>query len=565
MKKQLRFLTMVGLIGGLLHLSGCKKDDTIPLPTGIGSTTDPTLGSILTDNQGQTLYLFSTDVNGLSSCTSGCLGQWPIFWVANPTLANGLASTDFGEITRADGKKQTTFKGWPLYYFAPKGDGKLESKGETSGDGVDNSWFVAKANYTVMIASEQLVGADGNNYTSASVTGTEVSTFFVDGSGRTLYAFSNDTKDNNNFTAADFSNNGIWSVYETTLGDLPTGVNSADFETIQVAGHQQLVYKGHPLYFFGGTASVAGDASRGDTRGVSFPTPGAALWKVVNTSTADAPASVTITQNTTFGKILTDSKGRSLYFFTKDVDGTDHYCTAPAGTVCGGKWPIFYTDVVTVGDASLVATDFNVITLPNGTKQTTYKGWPLYYYSIAGDGAIAPAGNTDGDNFGNVTGANGLWFIAKPDYSLMVANAQLVGGDNLNYTSESILGNGASFYFVDGSGRTLYRFNGTDTNNKNTFTNGTAAHDAIWPIFYTPKATLSLPTGLNSADFAEITVLGQQQLTYKGWPLYYFGGNTAKPGDTVRGTTKGISFTGTPAPGVATPWKVIYTSTAAAQ
>ncbi len=42
-------------------------------------------------------------------------------------------------------------------------------------------------------------------------------------------------------------------------------------------------------------------------------------------------------------------------------------------------------------------------------------------------------------------------------------------------------------------------------------------------------------------DFGKIDVYGRTQLTYKGWPLYYFGQ------DSVRGDNKGISF---PAPGV---------------
>ncbi len=127
MKKQFRLLTIACLIGGMLHLTGCKKDDVVPAPTGINLTSHSTLGSILTDNKGQTLYFFSQDANGQSSCTSGCTSAWPVFHTAGtPVVGTGLADADFGELTRADGTKQTTFKGWPLYYFAPNNDGKLE-------------------------------------------------------------------------------------------------------------------------------------------------------------------------------------------------------------------------------------------------------------------------------------------------------------------------------------------------------------------------------------------------------------------------------------------------------
>jgi predicted lipoprotein with Yx(FWY)xxD motif len=557
MKKQFRSLQLLCLIAGTLYLSGCKQDDDVTPITGINLLPNST---VLTDNKGQTLYFFASDANGQSSCgtTDGCLNDWPVFYVETPVVGTGIQSSDFGTITRADGIQQTTYKSWPLYYYSPTGDGKLENPGEKKGDGVDNLWFVARSNYTIMMVSEQLVGGDGKNYTSTYVEGTEVSTFFVDGKGRTLYTFSNDTKNNNNFTAPDFSNNGLWPVYETTIGgDLPIGINSTDFETIDVpAGHKQLTYKGRPLYYFGGNTTKPGDVERGQTKGISFVALG--VWKVVNSNTPAAPASVTLIQNAGLGKIITDFKGRSLYFFTKDADGTNHFCTAPVGTACNGKWPVFYTDALSLGDASLLATDFSTITLNNGVKQSTYKGWPLYYFSTVGDGSIDATG-TAGNGF-----ANGLWYIAKPSYSLMAANAQLVGSDGNYYTSESIVGDAATPatpFFVDGKGRTLYRFN-NDRNGTNTFSNNAPTHDAIWPIFYTPAAELDLPTGMNKADFADITVPAagnQKQLTYKGWPLYSFGGTTSVPGD-VRGQTRGLSFPATPAAGVSAPWHIVFTN-----
>jgi predicted lipoprotein with Yx(FWY)xxD motif len=47
-----------------------------------------------------------------------------------------------------------------------------------------------------------------------------------------------------------------------------------------VTGGQQLTYKGHPLYYFGGD-----NLTKGSTKGISVPTPGAAVWKVANTAT----------------------------------------------------------------------------------------------------------------------------------------------------------------------------------------------------------------------------------------------------------------------------------------
>jgi len=551
MKNQFKLLTLFCVALVSAYVTGCKNDPTpaSPPPTGVSVAN----GSVLVDNKGQTLYFFASDATGQSTCTTGCDKSWPLFYVENPTLDAQLSGSDFGVITRSDNKKQSTYKGFPLYYFSPTGDGKLEKAGETGGDGVDNVWFTAKVNYTVMISSEQLVGTDGKSYTIANVEGQGVTTFFVDGNGRTIYAFDNDTQNNNNFTAADLSNNTLWPMFYSTVNDLPTGINSADFGEITVFGQKQSTYKGRPLYYFGGNSTVAGDHNRGETRGITFPGPGPGPWHVVNSATTAAPTSVTVTHNATLGNILTDAKGRSLYFFIKDTDKTNHFC--PSG-VCNTKWIPFYTDVVTIPAGSqMVTTDFDVITLANNTKQSTYKGWPLYYYSAVGDGTIEAAGATGGEAFNG-----GFWFVSKPAYSLMIANAQLVGFDNQQYVGESILGPGTTTYFVDGNGRTLYRFN-NDHSNTNVFSNGTATHDALWPIFYSPASTLELPSTLDKTQFGEITVFGQKQLTYKGWPLYYFGGNANAPGDgTVRGTTHGVSFPGTPLPGASGPWRVVFTT-----
>jgi len=548
--KRIKLITLFSLTLLSVYLSNCKNDPApVAKPTGINVTS-----SVLADDKNQTLYIFASDANGQTACANGCEKSWPPFYVEDPKLDASLDAKDFGEITRPDNTKQSTYKGFPLYYYSPTGDGKLEAAGQTSGDGQGGVWFVAKLEYTVMIASQQLVGADGKNYTNTGVEGQGLSSYFIDEYGRTIYSFVNDTQGNNNFTASDLSNNSIWPIFHVAIEDLPTGVNASDFGEITVFGQTQSTYKGRPLYYFGGTSSTAGDAKLGDTRGVSFPSPG--IWFTVNTATTAAPTSINITQNTTLGNVITDSKGRTLYMFTKDTDKTNHFC--PTGACTTVKWPAFYTDVVTTGSTSLAATDFDVITLTNGTKQTTYRGWPLYYYAPAGDGVIETAGNTGGENIG------GFWFVAKA-YSLMIANAQVTGGDGNHYIAESVLGDGATSYFVDGNGRTLYRFN-NDTHNTNTFSNNTATHDAIWPNFYTSLADLNVPSSINKADFAEITVFGQKQLTYKGSPLYFFGGNATVPGDAadaVRGRTRGVSFPATPAPGASAVWRTVFTTTVA--
>jgi len=63
------------------------------------------------------------------------LATWPIFKADSAaTFGNGLQASDFKTITTSAGAKQTTYKGWPLYYYAPAGVAELA--GETKGEGV---------------------------------------------------------------------------------------------------------------------------------------------------------------------------------------------------------------------------------------------------------------------------------------------------------------------------------------------------------------------------------------------------------------------------------------------
>ncbi|MGD1843381.1 MAG: hypothetical protein ACFB0B_21180 [Thermonemataceae bacterium] len=523
------------LLSFTIFLVSCNDDDDeTPTPSpsydaDVNLRTDATLGSILVDGEGRTLYFFSLDASGESNCNDNCLNAWPIFYAESPSLSSGLNQGDFGAITRADGSLQTTYKGWPLYYFAPEGDGAIEAPETTNGEGVNEVWFVAKPDYTIMLANAQLVGADGNNYTENYTQGEGVTQYFVDAEGNTLYLFTRDSRNINTFTAEDFSNNDVWPIFEGSPAQFPSTLNADDFGTITVQGRTQLTYKGWPLYRFGQ------DEQRGDNKGVSVPTPG--VWPIVNSNTEAAPveATVVVRNDATFGNILTDAAGNTLYFFTRDVNGQNN-CSGG----CAGAWPVFYTPEVVLDEGSgLEVADFGAITLGDGSSQTTYKGYPLYYYAPEGDGVLEPTGEVNGD------GAGGVWYVAK-DYSLMIADAQLVGADGNNYTSNYTSGDEVTKYFTDANGRTLYIFT-NDANNTNNFTNEDFSNDNVWPIFYTEIT--NLPSGMNAADFGSIMVFGRQQLTYKGWPVYYFGQ------DTQRGDNKGVSV---PTPGV---WPIINNGT----
>lgn len=95
------------------------------------------LGKHLTDSKGMTLYYFKNDSPGKSACAGECSGKWPVFYSEKIAAPKDVNAKDFGTIAREDGKKQTTYKGYPLYYFA--GDAKA---GDTNGQGVKDVWFV---------------------------------------------------------------------------------------------------------------------------------------------------------------------------------------------------------------------------------------------------------------------------------------------------------------------------------------------------------------------------------------------------------------------------------------
>lgn len=98
----------------------------------------PALGGFLSDRTGKTLYIFTKDTSGSSTCTGTCLAKWPAFDGGSIIAPSVLKSSDFSTVTRADGVKQTSFMGRPLYYYS--GDSK---PGDTTGQAFNSIWYVA--------------------------------------------------------------------------------------------------------------------------------------------------------------------------------------------------------------------------------------------------------------------------------------------------------------------------------------------------------------------------------------------------------------------------------------
>ena len=95
------------------------------------------VGKYLTDTEGNTLYWFKKDSPGMSACAGACVDKWPLYYRKVVAPPSGIPAGDFGTITRADGKMQSTFRGYPLYYWS--GDKKA---GDMEGQNFNNVWSV---------------------------------------------------------------------------------------------------------------------------------------------------------------------------------------------------------------------------------------------------------------------------------------------------------------------------------------------------------------------------------------------------------------------------------------
>jgi predicted lipoprotein with Yx(FWY)xxD motif len=97
------------------------------------STARTSLGRIIVNANGRTLYLFEKDRNGKSACSGQCAAFWPpLITNGKPVPRHGARASLIGTIKRADGRLQVTYNHLPLYMFAQ--DTKV---GQTNGEGLD--------------------------------------------------------------------------------------------------------------------------------------------------------------------------------------------------------------------------------------------------------------------------------------------------------------------------------------------------------------------------------------------------------------------------------------------
>jgi len=151
-----RPLSRIVLIGAAATLAACGGTDQAGTDSGATTTTvavagatattapatavrvaDSKLGPILVDSRGRTLYGFTRDTNGTSTCTGGCLNAWPPMIVEDGKLPAGLDPAVFSVVAGPEGQQQLKAGQWPLYFYA--GD---TAAGDTKGQGSGGVWYV---------------------------------------------------------------------------------------------------------------------------------------------------------------------------------------------------------------------------------------------------------------------------------------------------------------------------------------------------------------------------------------------------------------------------------------
>ena len=158
-----RVVTTPAFVALLLALAGCGGSKSSSGGSATVKLAGSSLGQILVDRSGRTLYLFEADPNGKSTCSGACAATWPPVTAASPSGGDGLDSVAVGTTTRADGTRQVTYHGHPLYYYA--GDGK--APGSTKGENLNTfggAWYVLDASgNAVKAASSGEMGGTGGS------------------------------------------------------------------------------------------------------------------------------------------------------------------------------------------------------------------------------------------------------------------------------------------------------------------------------------------------------------------------------------------------------------------
>lgn len=244
---------------------------------------------------------------------------------------------------------------------------------------------------------------------------------------------------------------------------------------------------------------------------------------------------VNLGKHDSLGSFLVDDKGMTLYLFTKDTPNTSNCYDK-----CATAWPPLLTTGKPAAGDGLDASKLGTTTRKDGSTQVTYNGWPLYYYQ-----KDKAAGDVTGQDVGNV------WFVVSAAGDKVESAAEATqapaatqppaasaGGAMVNLGKNDKLGS----FLVDSKEMTLYLFT-KDTPNTSVCYDKCAT---AWP----PLLTTGNPVageGVDASKFGTTTRKdGTTQVTYNGWPLYYYQKDKA-PGDVTGQTVGDVWYVVSPA------------------
>jgi predicted lipoprotein with Yx(FWY)xxD motif len=83
-------------------------------------------GTMLFDRRKQAIYIFQRDARNRTRCYGECAEAWPpVHTKGRPRAGKGVRASLLGTITRRDGRRQVTYAGQPLYYYAHERPGQV--------------------------------------------------------------------------------------------------------------------------------------------------------------------------------------------------------------------------------------------------------------------------------------------------------------------------------------------------------------------------------------------------------------------------------------------------------
>lgn len=136
-----------------------SPDDDAPAQDPDVQVGETSLGDVLVDAEGRTLYAFTQDSDGAPTCTADCAATWPPALVeAEPVVGEGVDPAVISTVEGAEGGTQIVADGWPLYTFS--GDA---AAGDVNGQEVGGVWFAVSPDGSLMNGSQGGAGSQGGD------------------------------------------------------------------------------------------------------------------------------------------------------------------------------------------------------------------------------------------------------------------------------------------------------------------------------------------------------------------------------------------------------------------